>query len=163
MPYAMFPEVRAAEHSGSPRELLQEMFAGDSKMRVTQEPGGMIRMSEAGTSTDLLDIKIHHIEFSDYEHPERMAAGAYAALHKILLSPEVQDFKKSHKMALFDFHVESTLDNSKPRAYGVLDDVTVSQALDYVLHIFPGYWVYGNCMSKEGGREVFLRFLENSP
>jgi hypothetical protein len=163
MPYPVFPEVRVVEHAGSPRELLQEMFAGDPKMRVTQEPGGMIRMSEAGISTDLLDIKIHHIEFSDYEHRGRVAPGAYTALHKILLSPEVQAFKKTHNVDLFDFQTPSAIDDFLPRAWGELDDVTVSQALDYVLRIFPGYWIYGNCTNKEGGREVFFRFTVNPP
>jgi len=161
MPFPVLPEVRLVEHSGSPRELLQEMFAGDPKMRVTQEAGGIVRMSEAGVATDLLDIKIHHIEFGDYGNRGRMAPGAYTALHKILLSPEVQGFKRSHNVDVFDFQTPSAIDDFLPRAWGELDDVTVSEALDYVLRIFPGYWIYGNCTNKEGGREVFVRFFAN--
>jgi hypothetical protein len=162
MPYPVFPEVRVIDHSGPPRELLLEMFAGDPKMHVTQEPGGLIRMSEAGISTDLLDVRIHHIEFSDYGHAENVTPGAYTALHKIVSSPEVQAFKKSHNIEVFDFRTPSSI-NFLPRAWGELDDVTVSQALDYVLRIFPGYWIYGNCMNKEGGREVFFHFFANAP
>jgi hypothetical protein len=42
--------------------------------------------------------------------------------------------------------------------HGELNDVTVSQALDYVLQTFPGYWIYENCATKERGRSVYLNF-----
>jgi hypothetical protein len=140
------------------------MFAGDPKMRVTQEPGGIIRMSEIGISADLLDVKIHHIEFSEHEHREQVFTGPNIALLKILLSPEVQDFKKTHNIGPLGFRMPGNATEAFGRhAYGELDDVTVSQALDYVLQTFPGYWIYGNCTSKGGDREVFFRFVENTP
>jgi hypothetical protein len=167
MPYAQLPEVRSARHSGSPSTVLQEMFAGDSKMRVTQEPGGVIRMSETAVPTDLLDVKIHHIEFSNYEHPKDVLPGPNMAVLKILNAPEVQDFKKSHKIGGFGGglgRLPGALEYPYERhVFGELDDVTVSQALDYVLHIFPGFWVYGNCIGKEGDREVFIHFFEKAP
>jgi hypothetical protein len=166
-PYAALLEVRPANHSGTPSEILQEIFAGDSKMRVTQELSGIIRMSETAVPTELLDVKIHHIEFSNYEHPKDVLPGPNLALLKILNAPEVQDFKKSHKIGEFggglgwlpgpvEFPYER-------HVFGELDDVTVSQALDYVLRVFPGFWVYGNCVGKDGDREVFVHFFQRAP
>lgn len=163
LPYPQFPEVRVSNHSGPPQEVLQDMFTGDPKMRVTQDPAGIIRMSETGISSDFLDIKIHHIEFSDYEHHEPVFTGPNMALLKILLTPEVQDFKKRLHIGPSGFHLPgNATEVFRPHAYGELDEVTVSQALDYVLHIFPGFWIYGNCTNKEGDREIFVRFIENT-
>lgn len=59
-----FPKIRPlSESSGSPLEVLQRAFANDPKMRVTQEPGGMIRMAETDVPSDLLDVKISHVSF----------------------------------------------------------------------------------------------------
>ena len=40
--------------------------------------------------------------------------------------------------------------------HGELDDVTVSQALDYVVQTFPAFWVYEDCVTKEGARSVYV-------
>jgi hypothetical protein len=45
-----------------------------------------------------------------------------------------------------------------PEVPGELNDVTVSQALDYVLETFPGYWVYENCTTPDGGRSINFEF-----
>jgi len=42
--------------------------------------------------------------------------------------------------------------------YGHLRDVTVSQALDYILQTFRGFWVYENCVDEQGKRTVRLSF-----
>jgi hypothetical protein len=47
--------------------------------------------------------------------------------------------------------------------HGELDDVTVSQALDYVRRTFPGFWIYENCISPEGERSVYFNFVDVSP
>jgi hypothetical protein len=46
--------------------------------------------------------------------------------------------------------------------YADLDDVTLSEALDHVLQIYPGFWIYGNCPSAGGGRTVFFQFFKNT-
>jgi hypothetical protein len=158
-----FPRFRPANSSGSPREVLQEMFADNPKMQVTQEPGGMVRMAETDVPTDLLDVRIHHIEFSDYGNPPPAFTGPNIALQVILLTPEVQAFKKDHNIGPFGFRLPGDASFNRPHVYGELDDVTVSQALDYVLKTFPGFWVYGNCRSEQGDREVFFWFLESDP
>jgi hypothetical protein len=73
-------------HEGSALGTLQEMFADDMKMRVTQDSDGKIRMVETDVPKDLLEVKIHHLSFpSDYH------SGAMV-LQAILHTPEVIDF-----------------------------------------------------------------------
>jgi hypothetical protein len=45
-----------------------------------------------------------------------------------------------------------------PEVAGQLNDVTVSQALDYILMTFPGYCVYENCTTPDGARAVNFEF-----
>ena len=87
--------------------------------------------------------------------------GRYQALTTILATPEVAASKKAH-------HIDSDgtervpgnfLSQSKsPELIGELNDVTVSQALDYVLKTFPGYWVYEDANCENGDRAVRFKF-----
>src|SRR5205823_7167951 len=86
-PRPEFPTLRSvSDHEGSARDVLQEMFANDTKMRVTQESDGKIRMVETDVPTDLLNVKIHHLSFAADYHGPSMAMVA------ILHTPEVIDF-----------------------------------------------------------------------
>jgi len=153
------PKIRPTNYSGSPLEALQEMFAEDPKMRVTQEPGGMVRMFETDAPTDLLHVKIHRVSF-----PRELFHGPNIALWTIMRTPEVQAFAEAHNIGpLYSNRVPGNPDSLRPQIHGELEDVTVSQALDYVLRTFPGYWIYGNCTNEGGGREVFFWFVENDP
>ena len=45
-----------------------------------------------------------------------------------------------------------------------LNDVTVEQALDYVLQTFPGFWFYQNRHDPHGRRKISVGFVSiNSP
>jgi hypothetical protein len=164
--YPLAPPLRRANSSGPVLEVLQEMFAGDPKMRVTQEPGGVVRMSETDVPRDLLDVKIHHISFDPPPGAGRLH-GPNMALKLILSSPEVQAFRKVHKIGPFSdvFLMPSDAGSDRPSVSGHLEDVTVSQALDYIFKTFPGFWIYGNCPSERKGEErnVYFSFYENDP
>jgi hypothetical protein len=71
-PRPEFPKLRPVSgHEGSAREVLQEVFADDTKMRVTQESDGKIRMVETDVPKDLLEVTIHHLSFpSNYSLPD---------------------------------------------------------------------------------------------
>jgi hypothetical protein len=45
-----------------------------------------------------------------------------------------------------------------PSMPGELNDVTVAQALDYVLETFSGFWFYQNCKNPEGERKISVGF-----
>jgi len=82
------------------------------------------------------------------------------ALFAIMENAEVKAFKKAHNIGpLGDVYMlPGNCCGGGRVIYGELDDVTVSQALDYVLQTFPGFWVYENCLSQEGERSVYFNF-----
>jgi hypothetical protein len=135
------------------------MFVDDKHMRVTQEGDGTVRMIEDDVPTDLLDVKIRHISFVSGP----MSHGANMALLQITMTPEVEAFKKAHKIGpseenAFIFPGDAG-DENTPIVSGDLENVTVSQALDYVLKTFPGFWLYENCRTQGEGRTVYFNFF----
>jgi hypothetical protein len=135
-------------YEGSAVEALQELFANDPKMRVTQESDGKIRMVETDVPRDLLEVKIYHFSFPSNYHGPEMATLA------ILRTPEVMIFMERNigfKVAWpgWGMNANYALDTGKPSVSGELNDVTVAQALDYIEQTFPGFWAYQNC-TEEG-------------
>jgi hypothetical protein len=159
-PRPEFPRLRSVSgHEGSALDALQEMFADDAKMRVTKDTDGKIRMVETDVPQDFLEVKIQHLSFpSDYH-------GAGGAVYAILHSPEVMNFmaqKIGPAKAWGGWGMPSEMvATGKPSVRGELNDVTVAQALDYVLETFPGFWTYQNCHDPEGRRTIFVGFRNN--
>lgn len=208
-----FPRVRRlSNYSGPPLKVLQEIFADDPYMRVTQEPNGIIRMMETDVPSDLLRVDIGHISFDkpiilepseqestrDRRFPSDLLdvkirhiwlqnpfiiepakqvssrggpnlnfgpaaiplGGPNMALMLILSTPEVSAFKRAKNIhPSYDDGFPLPGDSgSRPRLVGELDNVTVFQALDYVLQTFPGFWVYENCPSRDEGRTAIFNF-----
>ncbi|MGD0758934.1 MAG: hypothetical protein ABR921_08520 [Candidatus Sulfotelmatobacter sp.] len=162
------PHVGMRRDFGSVRETLQHMLAVNSKIRVTQDSDGMVRIAEAGVATDILDVKIHHLSFpastpqsfDDFPGPLYMH-GPFVALMAILATPEVTAFQEAHHI---DFDSTSRVPGNlfspakSPEVSGELSDVTLSEALDYVLKTFPGYWVYEDASCENGSRSVRFEF-----
>jgi len=169
-PYPDFPQLRwPTGHDNSPLEFLQAMFDVDLYMRVAQEGDGKIRMVETDVPSDLLNVKIHHLSFYRSDASENDPVhGPGMALRAILETPEVMTFGKAHNIGGLPspdkMHIlPGDCCGGGRIVHGELDDVTVSQALDYVLQTFPGFWLYENCNDQEGGREVFFGFFINLP
>lgn len=153
-----FPKFRAPSSTAdSLLEIARETFADDKAMKAWQGRDGTLRMMETGVPTELLNVKISHISF------EANATAIEVIRHVILLAPEVVSFMKSHE-------IETPLGEGLSRGYGPsghpivpnhisesMYDVTVSEALDGVLKIFPGIWVYESC-PQDNGKE-FVNFL----
>jgi hypothetical protein len=167
VPDALPPMRVLSDYSGPPKEVLEKMFADDPRMRVTQERGGMIRMVETDVPTNLLDFRIHHLTFfsSTDTVSNQFSHGPRAALIAVLANPEVRAFRKAHNLGPNPdaFPAPGDAGSGKYIVYGKLDEVTVSEALDHVLKTFPGFWLYENCVSKEGERTVYFNFVDVSP
>ncbi len=136
------------------------MFAGDSKMRVTQDANGKIRMIESDVPHDLMEVRISHISFKDYDGRDGVWAPRQAR-RIIEHAPEVRAFMQSHKItwALDAEYINDISGGPSPKlphVSGDLYNVTVAEALDYVSESFPGLWVYENCRSEDGSRRVFF-------
>jgi hypothetical protein len=155
------PKIQSASGKEiSSVDKIRTMFAPDSFMQVTQERDGKIRMVETDVPDDLLNIKIHHVVLPGD------IFGPASANFAILNTPEVRNFRIEHNIGpkadwKHGFSFEGPL--SKPAAPVELDDITVGEALDKVLEMYPGYWLYENCRSKDGERIVYFGFFKNAP
>ena len=158
-PFPDFPPVTTpSSPSAPPLQTLREMFANDADMQVTQEPDGTIRMVERSVPLDLLNVKIGHISF-DEEHKTRYPMFVpKLVLWFITHVPEVETFKKDHGIRQLGGMINQS-SSPVPRVSGELNNVKLSEALDYMLKTFPGLWVYENCPgSGENQRVVVFAF-----
>lgn len=140
---------------------LREMFAGDPKMRVEAETGGKIRMVERATPLDILNVKVLHLSFTTHPDPLRSPT---MALWAIIEAPEVRAFMDANRIGpkrrdAYGFSIPLYSESIS----GDLDNVTVAQALDFVLKTYPGFWAYENCESERVGRTVFITFFPSVP
>ncbi len=159
------PSVRPRpENSGSvpPVQALREMFADDPKMHVTQDANGMIRMVESDVPRDLLDVRISHISFKDYDGRDGVW-NPRQARRMLEHAPEVQAFLRANVRWASDAEYINDVSGGRspnfPHVSGDLNDVTLAEAMDYVLKSFPGFWVYENCRWEDGTRVVFFEIF----
>jgi len=160
------PPIRSRpEDSGGapPVQVLRGMFADDPKMHVTQETDGMIRMFESDVPRDLLDVRISHISFKDSEGRNGVW-NPRQARRMLADAPEVRAFMRSHNIdwasdAEFINDIYGGPHDYQPHVSGDLYDVTLAEAMDYVLKSFPGFWVYENCRKEDGTRAVFFEIF----
>jgi hypothetical protein len=151
------PTVRTPRRSSSTVDDLQFMFGGNSKIRVTREPSGIVRMVETDVPTDILEVKIHHISFHAAPSGSDPIGGPRLAMMRVFEVPEVKGFMEEHDVTTGVFRLEGVYPKL-PEVPGELNDVTVQQALDYILKAFPGYWAYENCTTADGRRSVNFDF-----
>jgi hypothetical protein len=161
-----FPEPRSvANRKGSALDILQWMFADDPKMQVTQERDGKIRMVEADVPQDFLQIKIHHISFSMPYTNGAIAHSGPMAVYSLLNTPEVIAFMNQNIGRMVPWGgwgMPGQIALAGP-SVPELNDVTVDQALNVVLHTFPGFWFYQNCHDPQGRRKISVGFVIDLP
>ena len=151
-----------------PVEALRKIFANNPNMEVRKGSTGMIRMVERDVPQDLLAVKIRRIPFGTAEPRELLTYDPRGALQVILSTPEIVAFMKEHDIGppygLQDgSRTQSQPSPNDPHISGNLDNVTLSEALDYVLRTFPGLWIYENCPSRIRARGVVFVFYQNGP
>jgi len=163
------PKLRSPKNERqSPVENLREVFTENPNMQVFQQPDGIIRMVEKNVPRDILDVRIAHVSFRvDYGERDKLY-DPRDAVRAVLLAPEVRAFMKANHIgppAEFEMVPGGRRKPSEelPHISGTLGNVTVAQALDHILKTFPGLWIYENCSSRNGGRNVFFTFYENGP
>lgn len=151
-----------SDYSGPPRAVLEKMFGDHPNIQITEEPG-VIRIAEADVPSDLLNFKIHHLSFEVF--PPESSHGPGVAVMAIQANPEVMAFRKAHNIGpnADHFMLPGDAGSPSPIVSGELNDITVSQALDYVLGTFPGFWIYENCVNGSGVRTVYFSFLKRMP
>lgn len=163
-----FPPIRnTVAPKNSALDTLAEMFAGNRPIRVKRAHNGLIRMKEEGVNSDFLKVKLDQITFKS--NGANGQTGVYSpniALLHILARQEVVAFMKSHQLKWpYEGGVvpgnAGRWPSSAPHVAGSLTDVTVEEALDYVVKHFPGLWIYENCPAHaDQSRTVYIRFYQ---
>jgi hypothetical protein len=158
------PSLRLpADRKTPPLDMLREMFADDPKMHVTQDADGKIRMVETDVPLDLLDLRIVQVSFSSGSH---ILNNGDEALMQIVATPDVKNYMTVDNigpvMSGF-YRVIGPLSPNAPKISGDLYFVTVSEALDYILKTYPGFWAYESCENGDKGRTVHLNFFPFVP
>jgi hypothetical protein len=153
-----------------PVAALSELFRDDPEMRVGLDENGFIRMVDANTPADLLQVRIKHIPLKrdDIFPPTDVRFDSRDALGVILLAPEVLAFMKSHNIEQrfpFEFVTgrRPMPSPALPHLSQEMNNVTLSQALDDVLRTFPGLWVYEVCPGNGNTHIVDFGIFTNGP
>jgi hypothetical protein len=164
-----FPKLQSPQNIAvAPVDALREIFANNPDMQVKEGPHGIIRMVERDVPEDLPALKIKRISFGGEYLPPNVIYDPGSALRVILSTPEVVAFMKAHDLGPphgYQTVIEgqSLPSLESPRISGNLNNVTLSEALDYVLRTFPGLWIYENCPSDTRNRSVLFVFYQNGP
>jgi len=142
-----------------PANTLHSMFSKDRGMVISQDSKGIIRVVETGVQTDILEVTIHHLSFDGISDPDQ-------ALHVVLNAPEIKSFMKAHDIGQpFDIYhppiwavpgPNASPTPGLPHISGELNEVRLSDALDYILKTFPGFWLYQDCRNSDGRRVVYF-------
>jgi hypothetical protein len=163
-PNVLFPDlppIREPQRPNgpTPADTLRSMFSVDSGIVISQDRAGIIRVVKAGVQTDILEVKIHHLSFDGISDPDY-------ALHVVLDAPEIQSFIKAHGIGQpFDVYhpaiwavpgPKASPMPGVPRISGELKEVRLSDALDYILKTYPGFWLYQDCKNTDGRRVVYF-------
>jgi hypothetical protein len=155
------PPVREPRKPYAPNaaNTLRSMFAVDGRLVISQESNGTIRVVEPGVQTDILHVRINHLSFKNISDPDQ-------ALNAVLGTLEVQSFIQIHGIGQpFDssggllYSLPGLSTSPLPEVRGIsgeLNNVTLADALDYVLKTFPGFWLYQDCESLDGQRLVYF-------
>jgi hypothetical protein len=152
-----------ADRNTPPLQMLQEMFAYHPKMQVTQDANGNIRMVETDVPRDLLDLRIVQVSFSSGSH---VLNNGNEALLQIMDTPDVKNYMTVNKIGPMVPGFRLFIGPSSPDAPHISGDLyylTVSEALDYILKTYPGFWAYESCESGDKGRTVHFDFFPTVP
>jgi hypothetical protein len=160
VPVPDFPRAREPlkPYAQNPVNTFRSMFLVDGRIVVSQKSNGTIRIIEAGVQTDILDVRIGHLSFQKISDPEE-------ALGMVLGAPEVQSFIRARGIGQpVDMYTTPLYllpgINRSPAGMrsisGELNNVTLAEALDYILKTFPGFLLYQNCQSPDGQRLVYF-------
>jgi len=158
------PSLRLpSDRKTPPLQMLREMFADDPKMHVTQDANGNVRMVETDVPHDLLDLRVVQVSFSS---GSSILNNGDEALLQIMATPDVKNYMTVNHIGpvIPDFRLFiGPLSPGAPKISGDLYYVTVSEALDYVLKTYPGFWAYESCENGDKSRTVHLNFFPTVP
>jgi hypothetical protein len=123
-------------------------------------------MVQRDTSLDFLNVKVARISFKTGRPPTmRPIYSGNDTLTYILTAPEVTRFMGDHTIQKLGFALTGPVSLSTPPpntpylSSRPLENVIVSEAMDYIVKACPGLWIYQNCPKRgDKKRYVYLAF-----
>jgi hypothetical protein len=148
--------------AASLEERLSTALPEHPTLQVTEHGKDIVRIVEPGISDDVLDVRISHVSFRGVAYDPNVA------LRDVLEASEVVAFMKAHDVELPSRMSGGGVQGNplgvwppeKPHISGHLDNVTLGEALDFLLKTFPGVWVYETCpVIGDKKRQVYFGFF----
>jgi len=105
-----------------------------------REASGLLRVRDDRASNDVLRIHLQKIHFKN-------DVNANDAIREVLSAPEVRAYFEANHIENGSMPIGMMPASMKgfPRLSGELRDLTVAEALDYIMHFFHGLWIYSEC------------------
>jgi hypothetical protein len=149
--------------SKSPDEALDSLAKIDHHITWTRQTDGLVQVRDGRTSAAILSLTIRQIELKD-------VVDLGDAIRKLLSAPEIKAFLDRNRIEMPVVYSSSYLSNEQltrqraknptaPKYSRTLTNVTLEQALNSIVSVFPGVWVYSECP----GRITITADLTGSP
>ena len=119
---------------------LRSLSRIDKKLQWTRTSDGKVRIGNTRVGRDVLAIRLHNFRIN--------AVDIGGAIYQITEAPEVRAYFADHSIQ--DGFVYNTFGLTKPNGQVRIElemhNITVSGALDEILGLYPGIWIYRECM-----------------
>jgi hypothetical protein len=139
-----------------PVDAFREILNRNPGLVVTEDQDGLLRIASRDVSRSFLDSRIN-VSFASESDPNEAMANA---LHKAEFGALAGDHHFSLDLMTGGLRPGLTVDS--PRIKGQLNGVTVAEAFDYILRVFPGMWVYQECVTANGDTKASVGFIRSS-
>jgi hypothetical protein len=151
------------KYTESAVEALREVFADEKTIQVSEEPGGMVRITDSSVPQALLDVRMRRVYLTSRWEPGGVLYDPDDVALDVMETPEVQAFMAAHDLHKPNFYsrLVPTPSPSLPHMSGQLENLTVREALDRTLQTFPGLWSYTQCTNGEGRKLVSISFYSD--
>jgi hypothetical protein len=141
--------IFAPQASNSPDEALDDLVHAYTHVRWSRQLDGLVQVRDDRASASILGVSIRRLELKD-------VVDLQDGLRKVLLAPEIKSFLDRNHLEMPTVFSSSDLWNEKvshhlsesptaPKYSRILTNVTLEQALNSLVRVFPGVWIYSEC------------------
>lgn len=138
----------------------QQIFRDDPNVVVTQDRSGMLRITIGSVSSTVLQTRLPSLTLDATER-----YNALSAVDKIAITAHI--YAKQHGLP-FDLgpyiidHIVSGPVKGAPHLPGVMQNISIDDALDAVARTFKGIATYGACQQPDGKTLFLPGFIHSS-
>jgi len=144
-----FPKinVQAPSKDVSGLAAIQEIFRGDTSVKIEESPGGIIRIRIGKVPDEILRTTISHISLEPkYQYDDHLAIEAIESSEEVLAARKKLGF---HGEEMSHSWLAEEPANGLPHLPDTLTNITLDQALDLVAQTFKGIVEYGICPKQD--------------